>query len=144
MQQVVIPAECASGYYDATLAFLDLILALVEESRLLDPVSTELPTDYCWMKVEILSSSIMFILRELFSSYSSWRYANIDHKLQIGNNILKIFNAIMEDLTWYNQECDVASESKARAEARKSGAIPPATASIPWQCLQYAYKDSPI
>jgi hypothetical protein len=125
IQQVVIPAECIVGKYDATLAYLDLVLALVEESQLLSRVESSLPSsdntdasklaaEQTGVKAEIISSSVLFIIRELFSSYSSWRYSNIDQKLQIGNKIIIILNTIMEDIMWYNEEQADLPDSQVR------------------------------
>jgi Nucleoporin subcomplex protein binding to Pom34 len=122
MQQVVIPGECSSGTYDATLAFLDLVLELVKDSQ---HCATETSADDAMdvlsvdgngsIKTEILSSCLFFILNELFSSYSTWRYTFIDQKFQIGNRILKIFNAIMDDTTWFiqvSESSEIASSGR--------------------------------
>lgn len=119
MQQFIIPEECALGSYEATLAYLELVLSLVQEAQLMnriDPVKRHnFEIDFQFIKAEILSGSIIFILRELFVAYSTWRYINIDHKLQIGNNILKIFNAVIDDTVWYNDQNDQAQKNTTSA-----------------------------
>jgi hypothetical protein len=65
-------------------------------------------------------SSILFILREVFPTYSSWQYVRISAKLEIGYLVVSIFNVIMEDTTWYfaEQERQVVDNGVKRVSAQ--------------------------
>ncbi|KAJ3039934.1 hypothetical protein HDV00_011600 [Rhizophlyctis rosea] len=56
------------------------------------------------VKAEVLYSSVVYIHREIFPTYSGWRYVRISDKIDIGLKILQIFNMILRDTTWVRED----------------------------------------
>ena len=108
LQQGVIAVECQLGTYRTTISFLKLIKSLVLEAQniITGPHAIENQFDIESVQSEILCSSLAFILREIFPLYSSWKYANVAEKYEIGYLIISIVKCILEDLSWYFAELD--------------------------------------
>ncbi|KAJ3012275.1 hypothetical protein HKX48_006353, partial [Thoreauomyces humboldtii] len=146
MQEVILPAENAAGRYPTTIAFLDLVLALIKDAQTLRPQAAPLTPeeqaleaefwearsnsrrmamfeeriggtakrkdlqqkllaharikDASVLRCEVLQSAVMYIHSQVFPRHSTWRYAHMQHKYQLGLKILRMFNQIMSDSTW--------------------------------------------
>lgn len=109
IRQVVIPNECQTGGYPATLGFLDLLCELAKESQLVGHVTSkdDMTKNICQendsIKTDILFACISYVLVELFPVYKTWRYVYLSDKFRIGKKILKVFNIIMHDTTWFKE-----------------------------------------
>ena len=127
MQRIILPLECSKGSYQATMAFLNLALDLVDEAQgvllhTADSVDSDAIFDYesessfnaqngiiedesrSWQtnELEVLRSIVTFVVHEIFPTHRSWRYINIIDKFSIGQKILLSFNKIIRYVCWAN------------------------------------------
>ncbi|KAJ3357052.1 hypothetical protein HDU91_005460, partial [Kappamyces sp. JEL0680] len=100
-QSFVLPLECSSGTYSTTISFLSLVKHLALEAQKLN-VASRLEKDVA--PAGILYSCLLFILRDVFSTYGSWRFVHIHEKFQLTLLVLEILNCIIDDTTWYHYE----------------------------------------
>jgi hypothetical protein len=119
IQQYVIPRECERGTYSVTISFLNLVKEMILEAQnmtnlqLRNDIRESAFEEIDWVKYDILYCCILFILRDLFPAYDSWRYEKVSQKFEIGLQIVSLFNAVMEDTTWYfMEECVESSDAK--------------------------------
>ncbi|KAI8807832.1 nucleoporin subcomplex protein binding to Pom34-domain-containing protein [Cladochytrium replicatum] len=94
MQQMLLPYERSIGRYSTTLAFLDLVAALIKDAY---AWNSSTGTSLGEMKASFLASCISYIHSEIFPSYGSWRYVQVLERFRIGLRILIVYNAIMRD-----------------------------------------------
>ncbi|ORY51657.1 hypothetical protein BCR33DRAFT_461235 [Rhizoclosmatium globosum] len=106
MQQCLLPYERSTGTYETTLAFLELVGKMVEETQLVGYVDVKNGGSGVGgleflkqQQAEVVTSCVRFVQEEVFATYQSWRYARIRDKLSIGVAVLKIFNMILKDFT---------------------------------------------
>ncbi|KAJ1560035.1 hypothetical protein HK405_008467, partial [Cladochytrium tenue] len=96
LQQSIFPVERSRGSYETTIAILELIEALVHQLLERGPRPSSFGED---ADVDLLVSSILFFLTEVFPAYGSWRYKQVVQKYDIGCRILGICNSVMTDTT---------------------------------------------
>ncbi|KAJ3205711.1 hypothetical protein HDU82_005021 [Entophlyctis luteolus] len=99
LQQRILPYEKTIGEYDVTLAFLDLVEAVLNESRSKSEGDLGAARQLEAVQADILTSCVDFIQTHIFATYNSWRYARVSDKLDIGLKILRIFNSVLQDFT---------------------------------------------
>jgi nuclear pore complex protein Nup188 len=80
--------ERTTGSYPMTLALLDLVRALFDES-----VRTmyQVPPSFSTMKTEVLLRALAFLHNEIWIDFNNWKYTNLGQKFQIGSKIAVLF-----------------------------------------------------
>ncbi|KAI8910400.1 hypothetical protein EDD86DRAFT_205325, partial [Gorgonomyces haynaldii] len=117
MQTLILPIEKSQASYKATIQFLGLVKALCVDAQRIHVVQDRpLEKSDTWNKLDMLLSSVSFILYEIFVNYDAWRYQNPNEKLEISKTILEILNQIMQDSTWTMACFEQKEESLARLQ----------------------------
>lgn len=89
----LLAADRNTGTYDALLALLELVYALVDETR-----STIVKGEYLQVKAEVLSSAFTWLLEEVFTAgFGSWRFQDSKNRWQVATKLLDIFGLVAED-----------------------------------------------
>ena len=108
-QSSILPLECSTGKYSTTLSFLSLVKCLALESQKLN-VNGESKGDLA--PSSLLYSSVLFIVRDVFSTYNSWRFVQVHEKFRITLLVLEILDHVMQDTTWYHFELKRKDDDK--------------------------------
>jgi hypothetical protein len=101
VQNVVLPLECSQGLYSTTIAYLFLVKRLIFEVQKREVASRAEGDLAC---SGMIYNSLVFILRDIFPTCSSWRFVHIYEKFQVNLVIMQILNCIMDDTSWYHFE----------------------------------------
>ncbi|KAK4685740.1 hypothetical protein P7C73_g4400, partial [Tremellales sp. Uapishka_1] len=77
----LIQADSAKGEHGLTIAFLRLVLSLVEDSSTTDAL--------------LVQSALRLVVVEVWSQFSGWRYKDIARKYEVAALVLEIFDATL-------------------------------------------------
>lgn len=89
----LLAADRSSGTYDSLFALLNLVQALVEETRL-----TVVDDDYLQVKAEVLSHAFTWLLEEVLTAgFGSWRFQDGKARWQLAKLLLDVFATVAED-----------------------------------------------
>ncbi|KAJ3222613.1 hypothetical protein HK099_002083 [Clydaea vesicula] len=92
-QNILLPAEKRLGKYSATLSFLTLVLDFVLTlNNGFHKSKNDLSIDES--KLEAINFCLIFIQKEIFSTFCDWRYVDVNEKVLIGLAIFTIFNTV--------------------------------------------------
>lgn len=94
--------EMVSGSYEFTLSLLDLTSVLVQNCIRIDKVSRKL-------KAQVVDRFVEYLL-QVFENFTNWKYLYEYQRLQIGTEIVNLFNLILESL--YGVDGDSSPEDK--------------------------------
>ncbi|KAJ3120533.1 hypothetical protein HK098_004537 [Nowakowskiella sp. JEL0407] len=104
LMRTVIPAELSRGHYEVLLAFLELVLLLVQNTGIFSLVDVRKSKKESSMaqhiekiQVDVVTSFIAFIHTDVFPAHGAWRYKTIIAKYQIGDLCLQIYNCLLRN-----------------------------------------------
>ncbi|KAI9792731.1 MAG: hypothetical protein M1816_001830 [Peltula sp. TS41687] len=108
LAEIVTSAEIVTGHFDFLIGCIRVFEALVEEAiahAVARKATNTAPTRFAkannlgtGISVQVMSKVILAFVRALvdtFESFSNWRYAVLDEKLEIGRRILTVFDTIL-------------------------------------------------
>ncbi|KAL1921256.1 uncharacterized protein VTP21DRAFT_10972 [Calcarisporiella thermophila] len=107
IQKLITSIERDYGNYPVTIAFLDLVAALLDDARANNPDQMD---DITRIKINVLASCLLYIQNELFPAYNGWRYVRLSDRFSIGHKMLQIFTNILRDTTWLPKSLDEPTE----------------------------------
>ncbi|KAI9318077.1 nucleoporin subcomplex protein binding to Pom34-domain-containing protein [Dichotomocladium elegans] len=90
IQHIVSKVECQNGEYTLLLAFLDIVLALIEDIQY-TWWSDDQTTTSQQCKIETLFMCLHYLMLDVFPNYAGWRYKKVSDRFMIGTKVLKIF-----------------------------------------------------
>lgn len=89
----LLAADRNSGTYSALFALIELVEALVQETR-----STIAPPDYLQVKAEVLSGAFTWLLDEVLTAgFGSWRFQDGKARWQLASALLGLFAEVASD-----------------------------------------------
>ena len=93
------------GSYPMTLALLDLVRALFDESM---RMMYEVAPSFRVVKTEVLIRALLFIHNEIWTEYNGWKYSNLSEKFEIGTKIVTLFTDILTQASGISLESDLS------------------------------------
>ncbi len=93
------------GSYPMTLALLDLVRALFDESM---RMMYEVAPSFRVVKTEVLIRALSFIHNEIWTEYNGWKYSNLSEKFEIGIKIVTLFTDILTQAPSIPLESDLS------------------------------------
>ncbi|KAI9010899.1 nucleoporin subcomplex protein binding to Pom34-domain-containing protein [Phycomyces nitens] len=125
IQELVSKVECDVGRYPLLLAFLDFVLALVNDIQRswwitndASQSSTKIKTPRQY-QAESLFGCLYYLTQKVFPSYAGWRYQSLSERYLIGAKVLSIFIHVEQ----YFKEADATPESEVSLGRLRDGLL---------------------